>query len=448
MKREFSLFVRCGLLTIFIATLLAGAAFAAGPSEYLIWSFDFNGSVGGFAPEGDLVADSAGNLYGVVSSGGANDGGAVFQLVRPVPPSTGWTWNLLYNFTAGESGGSGPEGGVIFDSAGNLYGTTSFGGNADLGVVFELSPPAVAGDEWTETVLYNFKGGTADGESPRNSQGVVFDKSGNLYGVTLLGGTDYSEDKHCPTNGCGVIYELTPSTPGAEWTETVIHYFNGGQGAGGAGTPIFDAKGNLYGATQSGGTNDGGVAYKMIPPATTGGTWSYKVLYAFGSNPNDARYAQSSLTLHGDGVLYGAALGGVASHGTVFQLAPPAVVGGAWTETVLYNFGSVVNDGEFPYYNVIFDKAGNLYSTTFLGGGENPSQCNYGGCGTVFELSPPTTAGAAWTETILHSFPATGETGDGIAPGGGLIFGKNGVLMGVTEQGGKKNYGSVFGIVP
>ncbi len=292
-------------------------------------------------------------------------------------------------------------------------------------------------------MLYNFKGGATDGDSPGNLQTVVFDKSGNLYGVTTSGGTPKSEDPRCPTNGCGVVYELTPpAAAGAEWTETVIHYFNGGQGFGPVGTPIFDARGNLYGATVGGGRDDGGVVYKMIPPATTGGAWTYKTLYAFGSNPNDAFGPESTLTLNGDGILYGAAGPHMTDLGSIFQVVPPAVAGGAWTESVLYHFGSVANDGSYPN-SVIFDKAGNLYGTTLLGGDDTRYYCN-AGCGTVFELSPPATAGADWTETILHSFPSRG--GDGTGPTGALLFDKNGRLLGITEGGGD-NEGTAFAVV-
>jgi uncharacterized repeat protein (TIGR03803 family) len=435
-----SLFVRFGLLAIFITTLFADAAFAGDPSEYLIYNFP--NYISGF-PRGNIVADSAGNLYGVSFFGGNFGWGTVYQLVRPVPPATRWEYNLLYSFGSSDaSNGSGPVG-VIFDAAGNLYGTTSSGAASNLGIVFELSPPAVAGSAWTETVLYNFKGGATDGDSPGNLQTVVFDKSGNLYGVTTSGGTPKSEDPRCPTNGCGVVYELTPpATAGAEWTETVIHYFNGTQGYSPVGTPIFDAKGNLYGAAAAGGRNDGGVIYKMIPPATTGGAWTYKTLYAFGSNPNDALGPETTLTLNGNGVLYGGAGPNQTDLGSIFQVVPPAVAGGAWTESVLYHFGAVANDGTYPN-NVIFDKAGNLYGTTILGGDDTSWYCN-AGCGTVFELSPSATAGAAWTETILHSFPSRG--GDGTEPSGGLLFDENGRLLGVTTEGGDSE-GTAFAIV-
>src|ERR1700734_2625321 len=140
-----SLFVRCGLLAIFITTLFACAAF--GSTEFVIWDFPPVAGMG-ITPEGTLVADSADNLYGVTLKGGAFGGGTVYQLARPVAPGAGWTWNALYNFSDGGSDGSGPTAGLIFDSASNLSGTTSYGGAYDLGVVFELSPPTVVGDSW------------------------------------------------------------------------------------------------------------------------------------------------------------------------------------------------------------------------------------------------------------------------------------------------------------
>lgn len=182
MKRERSLIVRGGLFAMLIALLFAGAALATASTEFIVYNFPSTAPTNnaGISPEGNLVADSAGNLYGTTVQGGAFTNGTVYELVRPVPPSTGWTRVLLYSFTAAD--GDRPYDGLVFDKAGNLYGTTVQGGASDFGTVFELSPPTAEGGQWTESVLYSFQGSTSDGAFPYSA--VVFDGSGNLYGVT------------------------------------------------------------------------------------------------------------------------------------------------------------------------------------------------------------------------------------------------------------------------
>jgi len=226
----------------------------------------------------------------------------------------------------------------------------------------------------------------------------------------------------------------------------VIHFFSGARGAFPVSTPIFGSRGDLYGATPSGGLYDSGLVYRLTPPTAPGGTWGYKVLHAFSgqslSTPDGASPI-GALKFRGRGILYGTTSGGGASQfGTVYQLVPPAVAGDAWTENILYSFnGPQVEDGADPEGNVIFDHAGNIYGTTNSGGDE--TNCSLG-CGTVFELSPPASAGGAWTETILHEFSA-GK--DGSIPSAGLLLGKNGVLFGVTQRGGPGNFGTIFGVV-
>ena len=182
-----SFLVRGGLFAALVAMLFAGATFAAGATEYVVYNFPHTTLpiLAGCNPVGNLLADSEGNLYGAAGCGTFSQG-VIFKLTRPVAPVTAWTESVLYAFTGGSDGAS-PNGGLIWDSAGNLYGTTGAGGTSGKGTVFELSPPAAGLTDWTETVLYSFEGGTTDGENPL--AGVVFDKSGNLYGVTFQGGT-------------------------------------------------------------------------------------------------------------------------------------------------------------------------------------------------------------------------------------------------------------------
>jgi uncharacterized repeat protein (TIGR03803 family) len=203
-------------------------------------------------PECKVVFDAAGNMYGTTSyGGGLRKVGTVWELT---PQTDGtWTETVLHSFT-GETDGAIPIGGVIFDAAGNLYGMTSMGGAFKKGTVFELSPN---GDgAWTKTVLYNFRG-RRDGSTPYST--LTFDSAGSLYGETHLGGAG-----PCGESGCGVVFELSP-TGGRRWRESVLYRFNGTDGQ----TPwqglVFDAAGNLYGTTQNGGAFGNGTVFELKP---------------------------------------------------------------------------------------------------------------------------------------------------------------------------------------
>lgn len=433
-----SVVARCGLLATLTAMLFASAAFAAGSSERVLYSFPMR--VGETLPSGNLTVDATGNLYGPTFQGGTFLNGSVYQLLRPVPPSTSWTESELYSFTGGNDGGN-PRAGLIFDQAGSLYGTTSAGGAFGLGTVFKLTPPAIAGGAWSETVLYSFQGGTNDGAIPL--AGVVFDGSGNLSGTTSSGGIS----KAACSNGCGTVFKLTPpAAAGGAWTETVLHifdfYVSGGLPMS---TPIFDSAGNLYGTASGGGTQKNGVVWRLTPPLTSGGSWIYRVLHAFNGEAEGGTPV-GSLILRGKRILYGTASSSFNNLGTVFQLVPPAVAGGVWTENTLHAFAGN-SDGAYPEANLVFDSAGNIYGTTAYGG-NGEFGCGQGaarGCGTVFELTPPASDGGGWTETVLHSF--AGNEKDGFGVYSGLVLGKNGVLFGFTVAGGATDNGAVFGVV-
>lgn len=223
---------------------------ALGWHEQILHSF--GGGVDGTQPFGTLIFDRNGNLYGTTYSGGSSDDGTVFKLT---PNGSGsWTETILYSFTGPPSGGSdgaNPEAGLVFDAAGNLYGTTQFGGPTGTGTVFKLTP-SVDGT-WNESLLYAFNG--ADGAHPACVPS--FDRAGNLYGTTDMGGAyDY-----------GTVFKLTPSFAG-QWTETVLHAFSGGADGGypSAGV-ILDDSNRLYGTTQEGGPYGmyGGVVFQITP---------------------------------------------------------------------------------------------------------------------------------------------------------------------------------------
>jgi uncharacterized repeat protein (TIGR03803 family) len=331
--------------------------------------YDFSGSDGA-NPLARVIFGPDGSLYGPTGFGGGGCGGdgcgTVFNL-RPAATACKaalcpWTETVLYQFKGYPDGdGILPEGDLIFDQAGNLYGTTLQGGDVcgqyqdPCGTVFELTPSE---NGWIETVLYVFQGGN-DGFGPKG--GLIFDQSGNLYGTTTRGG---SGDR-------GTVFEMTRS--GNQWTETVLLAFLGANdGSNPYCSLIFDHSGNLYGATPTGGLNGGGTVFELTP---SGGSWKLTVLYSFTGSGDSGPY--SNLTMDAAGSLYGTTNGGGAyGGGTVFKLTPS---GGGWTYTDLYDFTGG-SDGEQPVSNVIFDSNGNLYGTA-------SSRGAYGN-GVVWELTP------------------------------------------------------------
>jgi|ERR1700722_26470 len=437
--------IRSKLFSMFFAILVASPAIASSYGEFVVYSFPSPGAgrINSIRPHGNLITDAAGNLYGTTAQGGEFLRGTVYRLSPPVPPGTTWTEADLYSFAGGD-GGSSPQTGLTFDQAGNLYGTTSVGGTSGLGTVFELSPPAIAGGAWTESVLYSFQGGTSDGASP-GIVGVSFDRFGNLYGATPTGGLASGS---CDANGCGVVFQLTPpGASGGMWAEKVLYYFNGTDGSVPSGTPILDTGGNLYGLASHGGAHNAGVVYGLRAPVVSDGSWAYEVLYNFPGSGNGS--PSGNLTFHGDGILCGTASGFRAQSpnpfGLVFQLVPPAVAGAPWTENILHSFGGG-SDGSYPESGVVFDSAGHIYGTTIAGGTYSQS-CVPGvpeaGCGIVFQLIPPTSEGGSWIENILHVF----DDNNGDVINGGVVIGKNGLLFGVTVSGGTHQNGVVYAVV-
>jgi uncharacterized repeat protein (TIGR03803 family) len=338
-------------------------------------------------------------------------------------PGGGWNQEVLHAFGKTASDGKEPEAALIFDAKGNLYGTTAGGGVNGRGTVFELMPN---GDgTWTEQVLYSFGAESSkDGQLPYGS--LIFDKTGNLYGTTQQGGA-YSS--------YGTVFELSPSA-GGTWTETVLYSFGSTVDTGvspHAGL-VFDAGGNLYGTTPSGGTHGEGAVFELS--RATSGVWTENVIYNFGANgAGDGHNSKTPLIFDAHNNLYGTTTtGGAYGPGTVFELSPVAG-GGTWTENILFSFGASSLSGIYPEAGVIFDAAGNLYGTASEGGANER--------GTVFRLSP--SESGSWTENVLCDFPAASNA-DGSDPNGGLIFDASGNLYGTTVGGGTPGGGTVFEI--
>lgn len=251
----------------------------------------------GGQPTNGVAFDRSSNFYGTANLGGAYNNGAVFEVTQ----SSGlWTETLIYNFTGGNDGGT-PVSGVTINAAGDLYGTTSFGGLYGTGVVYELSHSA-SESGWTQTVLYNFQG-LSDGEYPVG--GVILDKAGNIYGSTFLGGD----------NGGGTLYQLSPSD--GDWTLTTLYSFSTYYGPYNKLT--LDAHGNLYGAANGAGANGLGSVFKLTP---SDGSWTFTDLYDF-TGGSDGGQPYGSVAVDGQGNIFGTnVVGGSNNRGVVFEITP------------------------------------------------------------------------------------------------------------------------------
>ena len=418
--------------------LTAGSALTAQTETVLR---NFPGLSSGQTTNSGLVADAAGNLYGTSTFSGPFGLGTLFELSPPAAGQTAWSYKTLHNFGVFPTDGQFPNSpSLIFDAAGNLYGTTAFGGRDDGGTVFELSPQPDG--TWKEKILRGFNN-TVTG--PFNPTSVIFDAAGNLY-CTSNGGF----------YGNGAIFELSPNPAGGVWTVKMLHSFpsfptDGFEPNGGL---VIDAAGNLYGTTFMGGnrtaSNVRGTVFELSPPAVAGGKWTETILHDFGvgpGDPSDGWDPLAGLVRDAAGNLYGTTFNGGTfdsnnTGGTVFEVSP--VPGGGWTETVLHNFSQNHVDGFWPTAGVTLDAAGNLYGTASAGGANVDSPTYV--LGVVFELSPPAPGGTTWTETILHPF---GAGKDGTNPGSNVIFDGAGNLYGTTNNGGtRQNGGVVWQVTP
>jgi uncharacterized repeat protein (TIGR03803 family) len=331
--------------------------------------YSFQGPPDGNDPAGVVIGPD-GLLYGTTSGGGTGIGnqnclpnvngcGIVFRLQPPANACTGmscpWNESVLYRFTGQNGDGGGPyNGDLVFDAAGNIYGTTEMGGTFDYyGTVYKLAPGQSG---WTESILHAFVGVGAEANGNPQS-GVVFDQNGNLYGTT--------------TFDTGTTYQLALS--GGRWLLTVLHGFNClADGCGPAGGVIFDSNGNLFGTTSSGGPNGSGGVYELLPSQN----WFLTPIYGFSGGGS-----LSKLTMDAAGNFYGSTEGGAHGQGSIFKLSHN---GSGWTYTDLHDFTGGADGGQ-PHGGIAIDSNGNLYGTAAAGG--SLSSCQ-NGCGVVWEITP------------------------------------------------------------
>ncbi|MGA7558182.1 MAG: choice-of-anchor tandem repeat GloVer-containing protein [Terriglobales bacterium] len=390
------------LAAIAVLVLMAVRPAQAQP-ETVLYSFcsQPNCSDGAY-PQSSLIFDAAGNLYGTTNSGGLWGYGTVFELSPN--GNGGWNETVLYSFTGGADGANPTYSSVMFDSVGNLYGTGYGGGANGYGVVFELSP---AGASWTETVLYSFAN-TPDGANPVN--GLIMDPAGNLYGKTFNGG-----------QGNGVVFQLSPSGFGADWTEQVIYVPE--TQASNAGLTM-DAAGNIFGTTYS-------TVFEMSPNGDGG--WNPNVIHTFCSG-KDGCDAEGTLALDQAGNLYGTTVNGGLTWGTVYKLSPGEH---GWTEKLIHEFFAN-GGGVWPFAGIALDTAGNIYGTAV---GQWP------GGGFIYELTP-IVGTSKYTPHELWKFNGW----DGSCYFGNVLLASGGVLYGTTPNGGSTfwhpphfpGYGVVF----
>ena len=316
----------------------------------------------------------------------------------------------------------------IVIGSGGVIYGTTYAGGS-WGQAYSLTPPTSPGAPWTYTVLHSFTGG--DGALPTGV--LAIGRGGVLYGVTHLGGGGTG----CFNNSCGVVYALIPpASSGGAWNFRVIYRFMTDASSRPAGV-VVGAGGVLYGST----TYGNGTLFSLAPPASPGGAWTYTQLYSFTGGSDGS--VPGALVIRRDGVLFGTTGGGGTGHGTVFSLTPPATPGGSWALGTLYSFTGG-SSGLGPS-GLVIGTGGVLYGVMAQGGDPSCSATYISGCGTVFAVAPPKSPGGSWVFNTLYRF--TGGN-DGYNPSG-VVIGKNGGIVGTTYLGGPSvDNGTVFSLTP
>jgi uncharacterized repeat protein (TIGR03803 family) len=377
----------------------------------------FSGPGDGWYPHSGLTIDTAGNIYGTTSYGGPAKFGLVYRLS---PRNSGWVLRPLDQFPTSYYGKK-PEGGLVRDASGALYGTTQYGGTGG-GLVYKLAPtPSILSaviSPWTETILHRFTG-EVDGRWPYGP--LVFDSAGNLFGTTSSGALGY-----------GTVYQLTPS--GSGWTLNAIYSFAGGSdGSGPAYNLLVDTTGNIYGTTLGGGEYGCGTVFELSP---VGEAWIETVLHSFsghGCGPIEG------LIMDEAGGLYGATFmfdnTDSTFHATVYHLSKD---NGNWTFGVISE-PSVENPSYLCYPEPVtgtlaMDAAGNLYGTMQAAGAY--------GFGSIFKL---TRSNDTWTYSSLHDFNYDTEQIVDVCTG--VVLNVDGTIYG-TAEGGVHGGGVVWKVAP
>jgi uncharacterized repeat protein (TIGR03803 family) len=371
----------------------------------------------GDAPMAGVQANAAGDLFGSTEFGGAHGFGSIFMLRPPLSGKTTWTEKVIFSFADGKDGGF-PSSGLSINNQGQLLSSTLMGGIANHGTIFRLNPPAAPSTAWTENVLLNFTG-APDGDGPLGD--LLVRAKGTVLGTTSAGGASNN----------GAVFSFVPSPSGTATQDQILFSFDGNLTGGRPQVGVVtDGSGNFFGTTEANGQFNNGVVFKITPSTTPGTAATETTIFQF--NLANGGQPVGSLVLSG-GSLFGVTFaGGAFNQGIAFQLTPPSG-GGMWIETILHSFSGGVDGGE-PQSGLLPDGHGGLFGTASQGGTS--------GNGNFFHLTPPAQPGGTWTLTPLHQF-AGGN--DGAVPGGDLLE-INGVIFGTTQ--GSTNGGTVYKIVP
>jgi uncharacterized repeat protein (TIGR03803 family) len=364
-----------------------------------------NGTNGSFI-NGGLILDSSGNLLGTAEGGGPGGDGTVFELTKSGSGFSS-TPTLLATFSGTD--GASPDGSLITDAAGDLFGATGSGGANNDGTIFEITKTTNGNYSGGQTVLASFSGSNGNGPT-----GVSIDAAGDLFGTTLTGGA----------NNKGTVFEIAKNGSGYSSTPTVLVSFNGTDGAFPFASLIMDSAGDLFGTTDGGGANGDGTVFEI---AKTASGYSSTPTELVSFNGTDGASLQTHLVMDAAGDLFGTAGGGANGLGEVFEIVKTGS-GYSSTPTVIYNSvsGAVVDS------NLTLDAAGDIYGTTALGGPNNTSG--------VFEIAK--TANGYGPMTGVQAFNSSN------IPDYGLFMDASGDLFGQTGQGGANGDGSVFEIKP
>jgi uncharacterized repeat protein (TIGR03803 family) len=461
-------YVAGGQSVSIVGTNLTGAtSISFGGSNATSFTVNSATSITAVAP-----ARAAGVVNVIVTTpGGVTAASVASRFTYRAAPTT----SSLYKFKGGATDGANPSGWLVQDKAGNLYGVTSSGGPANGGTVFMMTPPAGSATAWRRTVLHFF-GQAKDGNTP--IAGLFIDKAGKLYGSTGRGGTTdrgtifrltppvspskswtyqqlysfknrndgerprslvvdddgtlYGTTNYGGANRGGILFKLTPGST-LPWVKKTLHAFSGPDGYYPAGRLAFDADGDLVGTTENGGTNQGGVVYRFTPPAGNAAPKPPAVLVRF--KTSRAYQPMSGAVAFGDdGEIFGTTMADPgAGLGTVYMLDPLNAAETRYGDTILLRFDG--GNGAIPNYGLVMDRQGALLGSTYGGGSE--------GAGLVFKLVAPTGGQTAWTQRILRSFGITDPAGN--SPSSDLLIGKGNVIYGINEAGGGPcSCGAVF----
>jgi uncharacterized repeat protein (TIGR03803 family) len=399
------------LLLMTVALSVAAVA----QTESTLYTF---GETTPFWPNGTLLEDANGNLYGTTRGGGTYGVGTVFEMSPPAKAGGAWIFTTLYSFVPYGTGGWVPISDLVRDKAGAFYGTTFNGGNSvcSCGSVYKLVPPAVAGGAWIESQLYAFPYDSIHGRLPANAA-LALTSNGTLYGVTIQGGA-WNE---------GVIYELQTKN-GKSYTETDLYSFGDAADGNTPNGPIaLDSAGNLYGVTLWGGAFNQGTVYKYTP-ATSKSAAVETILYSFGSSSTDGTNPSGNLVFDAGGDIYGVTNNGGndLSDGTVFTLE---YANKTYTESIVFTFSRSARTGTNPVAGLSWNPTNNsLYGTTTQYGALDT------GSGTVYQLLPPAVKTGTWTETTLYDF--TYDVVGGYPAGIVTRDPTTGTLYGTAQNGG------------